>query len=279
MFNKLKSFSEDVAKSFNEIQQGDAQKKTGDQIQHLKNSHALLAQKTPSVSDLTQPTDEENTPNGTPVPKSENISGSSTPAAKLPASRVENDEDTEKTLKPTATLANSSESGGSTDAKPPAETKPAPPDPLRDINLEELPSLVRSKLKKFVKYEEKYPVLLDAYKTEKRKGELIRTFEKVMSEVTPVSSISDVGLLLDYLKGLTDKATLSSEELRKSVAEASKLTRDKDALAKKLADAQKALKYAEETVGQKSSLADELNARNEQLETSVRALEAEKTSF
>ncbi|KAF8003105.1 hypothetical protein HF325_002350 [Metschnikowia pulcherrima] len=59
MFNKLKSFSEDVAKSINEIQKGDPIKRNGDQIERLKNSQGLLSQKTPAVSDLTQPTDED----------------------------------------------------------------------------------------------------------------------------------------------------------------------------------------------------------------------------
>ena len=36
-------------------------------------------------------------------------------------------------------------------------------------DLDQLPAPIKSKLKKFAKYEEKYPILLDAYKIEKKR--------------------------------------------------------------------------------------------------------------
>ena len=48
----------------------------------------------------------------------------------------------------------------------------------KTIDLAELPPSIRSKMKKFAKYEEKYPILLEAFKTEKRKAELIVSFER-----------------------------------------------------------------------------------------------------
>lgn len=266
MFNKLKSFSEDVAKSINEIQKGDPIKRNGDQIERLKNSQGLLSQKTPAVSDLTQPTDEDSAgvePSGSQnqilLENSDISSKSASPAVENGGSSVKSGIEPASTANP-ANLQ---------------DLKALSPDPLRDINLDELPPVVRSKLKKFVKYEEKYPVLLEAYKTEKRKGELIASFEKVMSEVTPVLSIADVGLLVDYLKGLTEKATLLSNELRRSLSDASKLAREKDDLAKKLADAQKTVRYAEESVGQKSRAEEEYKLKIKVLEDQIALLKTE----
>ncbi|KAM9910560.1 hypothetical protein OXX69_004365 [Metschnikowia pulcherrima] len=266
MFNKLKSFSEDVAKSINEIQKGDPIKRNGDQIERLKNSQGLLSQKTPAVSDLTQPTDEDSAGVEPSEPQNQISLENSDISSKSASPAVENGGTSVKTGIEPASTSNSANL---------QDSKASSPDPLRDINLDDLPPVVRSKLKKFVKYEEKYPVLLEAYKTEKRKGELIASFEKVMSEVTPVSSIADVGLLVDYLKGLTEKATLSSNELRKSLSDASKLAREKDDLAKKLADAQKTVRYAEESVGQKSRAEEEYKLKIKVLEDQIELLKTE----
>lgn len=269
MFNKLKSFSEDVAKSFNEIQQLDPHKKNGDLIERLKNSLGLLSKKTPEISDLTQPTDED--PDSKDPLGSEGETGTipKNILEKIPASGDKNEQESEKSK--SALIEPKDMNSGS-------DLKNTSPDPLKDINLDELPPIVRSKLKKFVKYEEKYPVLLDAYKTEKRKGELIPAFEKVMSEVTPVLSIADVGLLVDYLKGLTEKATLLNNELRKAMADTSKINREKEELTKKLTDTQKTLKYAEESLGQKSTVEEEYKAKIKLLEENVLALETQISS-
>lgn len=218
MFNKLKSFSEDVAKSFNEIQQGDPVRRNADNIRQLKNGQAILSTNTPESEELVQPEDEPAT-----------------------ATSLENREAPEIPV--------------------------AASGPLKDIDLNQLPGLVRAKLKKFAKYEEKYPVLLDAFKTEKRKGELVIAFEKVLKECTPVSTISDAGLLVDYLTSLNEKASLLDAELRKTVSELTKTNKEKADIAKKLADAEKTMKYAEEAADkaqvQEKSLQDETAQLNE----------------
>lgn len=240
MFNKLKSFSEDVAKSLNDIQHGDPIRRNAETIKQLKNGSAVLGTATPDLEELTQPEDDK------------------------PASATSG---TGEQTRDGENLANSD--GG--------ETQPsiATSGPLKDIDMDLLPQLVKAKLRKFAKYEDKYPVLLDAYKTEKKKTELILAFEKVLRECTPVSSIADTGLLLDFLKGLQDKAQLLEGELRRSVAEANRLTGERAELAKKLADSEKTVKYAEENVGKLARLEEVLKLQNSELNGRILALESE----
>lgn len=238
MFNKLKSFSEDVAKSINEIQGGDSLRRNNDILQQLKNGSGLLNSKTPDLADLTQPQDEN------------------------PGSETANSEPTEK-----------------------AENETSVSDgPLKDIDLESLPVAVRSKLKKFLKYEEKYPVLLDAYKTEKRKSELVAVFEKVLQENTPVTSIADAKSLLDYLGSLNEKNLLLDSELRKKTSESTELKNSTSDLVKKVSDLEKTLKYAEERLSEsakeKESLANDLRKASEQAESTDSSLETvEKSQY
>ena len=191
MFTKLKNFSEDVAKSFNDVNHDGTNgtvhtpNRLKNPINELKNESRVLNTKTPDAQDLTQPEDE-------PISKS------------LSPSLVENK---------------------------------AEPTKSKTIDLAELPPSIRSKMKKFAKYEEKYPVLLEAFKTEKRKAELIVSFEKVLQENTPISSISDAGLLVEYLNGINEKATMLNEEMRKYAKENSSLN-------EKLKDVETRLKEA-----------------------------------
>lgn len=240
MFNKLKSFSEDVAKSLNDIQQGDPIRRNAETIKQLKNGSAILGTETPDLGELTQPEDDKP------------ASATAGTGEKAPDGKQ---------------LANSE--GG--ESQQPIATS----GPLKDIDMDQLPKLVKAKLRKFAKYEDKYPVLLDAYKTEKKKSELILAFEKVLRECTPVSSIADTGLLLDFLKGLQDKAHLLEGELRRSVAEANKLTGERAELVKKLADSEKTVKYAEENVGKLARLEEILKLENLELNGRILALESE----
>lgn len=238
MFNKLKSFSEDVAKSINEIQGGDSLRRNNDALQQLKNGSGLLNSKTPDLADLTQPQDEN--------------SGSETA----------NSEPTEKTGNETV----------SSDG------------PLKDIDLESLPVAVRSKLKKFLKYEEKYPVLLDAYKTEKRKSELVAIFEKVLQENTPVTSIADAKSLLEYLGSLNEKNLLLDSELRKISSESIALKNSTSDLEKKILDLEKTLKYAEqklsESAKEKESILNDLKKASEQAESADSTIDTvEKSQY
>lgn len=227
MFNKLKSFSEDVAKSFNEIQQGEPARNI-DNIRQLKNGSNILNTQTPDSKDLQQPEDD-----------SESQTGSQTQL---------NQEGT------------------------PAQTPPpiATSGPLKDIDMELLPPVVRAKLKKFVKYEEKYPVLLDAYKTEKRKGDLVLAFEKVLKDNTPVSLIADAGELVDYLKSIHEKTELTEQELRRKSGELTQLS-------KRLADAEKTVRYTEQALDKALKKSDTLESEIESLRQESRSVTREAT--
>lgn len=231
MFNKLKSFSEDVAKSLNDMQQGETNRKSLDSIRQLKSGASILNTKTPESKDLLQPEDENGSKNGSQAQLNE-----------------ENASSKDQPLETTSSIPTSG--------------------PLKDIDMEQLPQLVRAKLKKFVKYEEKYPVLLDAYKTEKRKGELVLVFEKVLKENTPVSTIADAGELVEFLKSLNEKTSMTEQELRRKTAEASLLT-------KRLAEAEKVAKYSEESLGKTAKAKDALAAEVEELK---KKLESGRTS-
>ncbi|PRT55862.1 Golgin IMH1 [Wickerhamiella sorbophila] len=74
---------------------------------------------------------------------------------------------------------------------------------------------IEGKLRKFSKYEEKYPQLLKAYRIEKKKGELVKLFEKVLSENTPCQTISEPQQMLEFLDGLNTKASLLKQELER----------------------------------------------------------------
>ena len=94
-----------------------------------------------------------------------------------------------------------------------------------EIDFNALPIVVRAKLRKFNKYEEKYPVLLEAFKVEKRKAAVIPAIEKVLRENTPISSISEAGALVEYLNGLNEKSTLLQNEIRNYSTSNSSLTK------------------------------------------------------
>lgn len=229
MFNKLKSFSEDVAKSFTDISQNDT-RKTSEVFNQLRDSEKILQVKTPDASELSPP---ENTPEDTETKGSSAnvVSGNQTGSE-------------------TADTSESNVSTGKASQKP-----------LANVNMDDLPPLVRSKLRKFAKYEEKYPVLLDAYKTEKKKTLLIQDFEKTLLENTPIQSVSDVALLGDYLKGLTEKNNLLEKELKLSNNEKNKLLKINQEISKKATDNEKALKYSEETINKQSKEEEALKAQ------------------
>lgn len=78
-----------------------------------------------------------------------------------------------------------------------------------------LPPEIKGKLRKFAKYEAKYPLLLDAYKNEKARNEQVVKFEKILQENTPCSSIQEAEALVEYLNSLTLKNNMLTDELRK----------------------------------------------------------------
>ena len=209
MFSKLRNFSEDVAKSLNDLteQQNQAQLPKPDPLAQLQRNAKVLQAETPDSNQLTQPKDEV---------ESDGLSRGTAPV-------------------------NGDQSAPSSKQGTPPVGAPA------TVNLEELPPAIRSKMKKFAKYEEKYPVLLEAYKVEKKKSELIKIFENVLREHTPVSSISDAKTLVEYLNGLNEKTKLQSNEIRKLTKENSVLTfkiakyeeNGEDSLSRKMEDLKK----------------------------------------
>ncbi|KAG5421019.1 IMH1 [Candida metapsilosis] len=218
MFSKLRNFSEDVAKSLNDLteQQNQAQLQKPDPLAQLQRNAKVLQAETPDSNQLTQPRDE-----------------------------VESDGSSRGT-----TSTNGDQSAPSSkQSTPPVGAPPT-------VNLEELPPAIRSKMKKFAKYEEKYPVLLEAYKVEKKKSELIKIFENVLREHTPVSSISDAKTLVEYLNGLNEKTKLQSSEIRK-------LTKENSVLTFKIA------KYEEDGEDSLSRKMEDLKKENDGLKTQV----------
>lgn len=90
-----------------------------------------------------------------------------------------------------------------------------------------LPREVQLKLRKFEKYEQKYPLLLQAYKTEKSKSEKIEALEKILAENTPVGNLDDaVESLPTFFKNLNDKNSMLNEEIKRLTMEQKKTDND-----------------------------------------------------
>ncbi|KAI5963693.1 IMH1 [Candida pseudojiufengensis] len=193
MFSKIRNFSEDVAKSLNDLNLSDQQlqqQQKPDPLVQLQRNSKLLSTETPDSSELIQPTNDSEVPSRITTP------------APTPINR-----------------SNSNIARGSSPNLNDSTSVPKASD-----DLDNLSPVIKSKLKKFAKYEEKYPILLDAYKIEKRKTELIKIFENVLKENTPISTISDAKILVEYLNGLNDKNKLQNNEIRKLTKDNSVLT-------------------------------------------------------
>lgn len=78
-----------------------------------------------------------------------------------------------------------------------------------------LPNDVQIKLRKFEKYEQKYPLLLQAYKNEKLKSEKVEQIQTVLSEHTPVSDLSDIESLKSYFQNMDQKTNMLNEEVKR----------------------------------------------------------------
>lgn len=144
------------------------------------------------------------------------------------------------------------------------------------------PSELDGKLRKFAKYEEKYPQLLKAYRVEKKKGDLVKLFEKVLSENTPCQTISEPQQMLDFLDGLNNKAGLLKQELeRVSDAHSRLRKRSADTEAELKAKLQEAEREIENLVAKDCEKDDEdvaalravLKEREEELDAAQKALE------
>lgn len=105
-----------------------------------------------------------------------------------------------------------------------------------------------AKMRKFAKYEEKYPLLLKAYRLEKKKAELVKLFEQVLGEHTPVSSIAEPKALVEYLDGLDQRTKLMKEELERVSDAHSRLRKRNIAAAQELEKAKEELKQKDEEI-------------------------------
>ncbi|AEY96182.1 FADL037Wp [Eremothecium gossypii FDAG1] len=118
---------------------------------------------------------------------------------------------------------------------------------------EELPKEIQAKLRKFEKYEQKYPLLLNAYKAEKEKSDEVELLLKVLSENTPVSAIGDVETLRGFFEDVGVKTAMLTEEIKR-------ITGENNGLQKQLAEAQESLEQRQR----------DLTSREEELAKSSR---------
>ncbi|AET41645.1 Imh1p Ecym_8374 [Eremothecium cymbalariae DBVPG len=91
---------------------------------------------------------------------------------------------------------------------------------------DDYPKEIQAKLRKFEKYEQKYPLLLTAYKAEKEKAEDIEALIKILSENTPVSSLNEADQLKGFFEDLNMKNSLLNDEVKRLSYEA--ISRDKE---------------------------------------------------
>jgi len=246
MFSKIKNFSEDVAKSLSDLNLADQQT----QSQQQKPDPLAQLQRNARILQ-------------TETPDSDQLI--------QPKDELESDVQSRVSTPPNSLIET-----------PPQQQQSQQPQ-NSTINIDNLPPSIRSKMKKFAKYEEKYPVLLEAYKVEKKKTELIKIFDNVLRENTPVSSISEAKTLIDYLNGLNEKTKLQSNEIRKLTKENSVLTfkiakyeqDGEDAVFRKIEDLKKENNGLKQQINAHEN--DVVKLKEEKLELEKRVEETEKS--
>lgn len=135
-------------------------------------------------------------------------SDSTAPSASAASKDTKNHTENESS-KPSSKKSTQSEKSK---AEPPKAEPPKTDEPTKNQQPQNEAN-VATKLAKLAKFEEKYPLLLKAYKTEKKRGELVKLYESVLSEHTPCTSISQPQELVDYLNSLTSKTAMLQKEL------------------------------------------------------------------
>lgn len=101
-------------------------------------------------------------------------------------------------------------------------------------NSSTLPKEIQGKLKKFEKYEQKYPLLLNAYKNEKLKNEKLDFLNKVIAENTPISSLDDIELLSSFFKDLNLKTNMLHDEIKRLTSDKFTQQKEMEELSKQL---------------------------------------------
>lgn len=85
----------------------------------------------------------------------------------------------------------------------------------------DLPKEIQAKLKKFEKYEQKYPLLLNAYKNEKLKSEQFDKVQQILTENTPIASVDDHESLITFFQNVEMKTTMLNDEIKRLTTEQS----------------------------------------------------------
>ncbi|AMD22600.1 HHL170Wp [Eremothecium sinecaudum] len=93
-------------------------------------------------------------------------------------------------------------------------------------NYDELPRDIQAKLKKFDKYEQKYPLLLNAYKAEKEKSQYVDVLLKILSENTPLSSLNDAESLRGYFSDVNTQISMLNDEIKRLTGENNAKTKE-----------------------------------------------------
>lgn len=177
-------------------------------------SAEILQAKTPDVSDITRPEE---------LAKPEEVDSAANDTSKKPIdeSAPETTKDEPKSL---VTTPQSPSHQGTTVVTAGSVV------PGTDIKYSDLPPEIQPKLRKYFKYEQKYPLLYEAYKTEKKKDIVLQSFEDVLKENTPCSTIADAGSFEEYVKGQSAKTKMLGDELRKSDSSIAALKQETDNL-------------------------------------------------
>jgi len=129
---------------------------------------------------------------------------------------------------------------------------------------------LNAKLAKFAKYESMYPRLLKAYKDEKKRYELVKLYEKVLSENTPCQSIAEPQALVDYLNDLKSKTSMQHSEIIRISGEYAAAKRESETTKADLSSTKKEVTKLRSELDHSVAELRKFNERKEKSDESVR---------
>lgn len=156
-------------------------------------------------------------------------------------------------------------------------------DELNGINSEQLdtngpyadlPKDIQIKLRKFEKYEQKYPLLLQAYKNEKIKNEKLDSITRILSENTPVSDLNDLESLTSYFENVEQKTKMLNEEVKRLTVENTKLSHEAGTV--KEDEAEKLSGDLQRSEMENKANQEEIKRLKQELDTQIRLAETFK---
>ncbi|KAK9237180.1 hypothetical protein V1525DRAFT_361383 [Lipomyces kononenkoae] len=140
------------------------------------------------------------------------------------------------------------------------------------------PPEIRAKLRKLAKYEARYPELHRAYETERARASFIDTFETVLREHTPCSSIQEPQAFVEYLENLTLRQDMLVEEMKR-------VTKERDESVQKSKDAETRYFEATKEISEITAKLDEkeqeilvFKTETENRDARIKAMEAANTA-